>query len=65
MSGLEHNQAMLSRFGNDWYVIAVAKKRSVDYIVAEDRDIEEMLRNEAGCGGLKCVTVSEFAQKLG
>ena len=65
MSGLEHNQAMLSRFGNDWYVIAVAKKRSVDYIVAEDRDIEEMLRNEEGCGGLKCVTVSEFAQKLG
>ena len=65
MSGLEHNTAMLSRFGNDWYVIAVAKKRSVDYIVAEDGDIGEMLRDETDCGDLECVTVHELVQKLG
>ncbi len=64
MSGLEHDPAMLNKIGNDWYAIAVAKKRNVDYIVAMDNGIREAVKSEPGCGGMQCSTIQEFVKIL-
>ena len=64
MNGLEHNPAMLNKTGNDWYAIAVAKKRIVDCIVAMDNGFREAVKSEPGCGGMQCSTIQEFVRML-
>jgi predicted nucleic acid-binding protein len=37
MKNLEHNQSVLNLVGNDWYIIAVAKSISANYIITFDK----------------------------
>ncbi len=49
MKDLEHNQKLLNLIGNDWYVIAVAKSISANYIITFDKHIldrKESLKEE-------------------
>lgn len=42
MKELEHNQKILNLIGNDWYLIAVAKKISANYIITYDKHLHSM-----------------------
>ncbi len=60
MKDLEHDQKILNLVGSDWYVIAVAKSISANYIVTFDKYLhfqKESLRKE---NDILVVTPEEF-----
>ena len=42
MKNLEHNQKILNRIGNDWYLIAIARSIGADCIVTYDKGLISM-----------------------
>lgn len=62
MKNLEHNQAMLNRAGNDWYVIAVAKSVSADYIITYDNFLLSEKTNLKDEYDISVVTPDEFVR---
>lgn len=42
MKDLEHDQKILNRIGNDWYLIAIARNISDDFIITYDKDLISM-----------------------
>lgn len=60
MKDLEHNQSVLNLVGNDWYVIAVAKSISANYIITFDKYLlsrKKILKEE---DDILVVTPEEF-----
>ena len=42
MKNLEHDQKMLNGIGNDWYLIAICRSISANYMITYDRDLLSM-----------------------
>jgi len=39
MKDLEHDQKMLNRIGNDWYLIVIARSIGAGFIITYDKDL--------------------------
>lgn len=42
MKNLEHDQKVLNRIGNDWYLIAISRSINADFIITYDNDLITM-----------------------
>ncbi len=42
MKNLDHDQKMLNRIGNDWYLIAISRNINADFIITYDKDLISM-----------------------
>ena len=60
MKELEHDQKMLNEIGNDWYLIAVAKSISANYIVTYDRHLHSKKTELFEENGIRVSDSEEF-----
>ena len=42
MKNLDHDQKVLNRIGNDWYLIAISRSINADFIITYDKDLISM-----------------------
>ena len=60
MKNLEHDQKMLNRIGNDWYLIAIGRSVSADCIITYDKDLISMKNELKDQDNLEVFTSEEF-----
>lgn len=63
MKNLEHDQKMLNRIGNDWYLIAIARSIHADYIITYDKDLISMKGELRNRDDVEVLTSEEFIEK--
>ena len=63
MKDLEHDQKMLNRIGNDWYIIAIARSIGADFIITYDKDLISMKGELKNHDDIDIVTSEEFIEK--
>ena len=63
MKDLEHDQKMLNRIGNDWYLIAIARSIGADSIITYDRDLISMKSKLKNDDDVEVLTSEEFIEK--
>lgn len=63
MKDLEHNQKMLNEIGNDWYLIAVARNVSAEYIRTYDTHLLKK-KAELNSERITIIDSEEFVQTL-
>ncbi|AKA48068.1 hypothetical protein IX51_01980 [uncultured archaeon] len=62
MKNLEHDQKMLNRIGNDWYLIAIGRSISADFIITYDKDLISMKNELKDQDELEVLTSEEFIE---
>lgn len=62
MKNLEHDQKMLNRIGNDWYLIAIARSIHADYIITYDKDLISMKGELRSRDDVEVLTSEEFIE---
>lgn len=62
MKNLEHNQKILNRIGNDWYLIAIARSIGADCIVTYDKDLISMKGELKDQDDIEVLTSEEFLE---
>ena len=60
MKNLDHDQKMLNRIGNDWYLIAIARSIHADYIITYDKDLISMKSELKSLDDVEVSTSEEF-----
>ena len=63
MKALEHDQKILNRIGNDWYLIAIARSIGADSIITYDRDLISMKSKLKNDDDVEVLTSEEFIEK--
>ena len=62
MKDLEHNQKILNRIGNDWYLIAIARSIGADFIITYDKDLISMKSELKNQDDIEVLTSEEFIE---
>ena len=62
MKNLEHDQKMLNKIGNDWYLIAIGRSISANYIITYDKDLISMKTELKERDELEVLTSEEFVE---
>ena len=62
MKDLEHNQKILNRIGNDWYLIAIARSIGADFIITYDKDLISMKSELKNQDDIDVLTSEEFIE---
>ena len=62
MKDLEHNQKILNRIGNDWYLIAIVKSIGADFIITYDKDLISMKSELKNQDDIDVLTSEEFIE---
>ena len=62
MKDLEHNQKILNRIGNDWYLIAIARCIGADFIITYDKDLISMKSELKNQDDIEVLTSEEFIE---
>lgn len=62
MKDLEHDQKMLNRIGNDWYLIAIARSIDADFIITYDKDLISMKSELKNQDDVEVLTSEEFIE---
>jgi putative PIN family toxin of toxin-antitoxin system len=62
MKDLEHDQKMLNRIGNDWYLIAIARSIGASFIVTYDKDLIDMRTELKQKDDVEILTSEEFIE---
>ena len=62
MKDLEHNQKILNRIGNDWYLIAIARSIGADFIIMYDKDLISMKSELKNQDDIEVLTSEEFIE---
>ena len=63
MKDLEHDQKMLNRIGNDWYIIAIARSIGADFIITYDKDLISMKGELKNHDDIDILTSEEFIER--
>ena len=63
MKDLEHDQKMLNRIGNDWYIIAIARCIGAEFIITYDKDLISMKGELKNHDYIDILTSEEFIEK--
>ena len=63
MKALEHDQKILNRIGNDWYLIAIARSIGAHSIITYDRDLISMKSKLKNDDDVEVLTSEEFIEK--
>ena len=63
MKDLGHDQKILNRIGNDWYLIAIARNTSADFIITYDKDLISM-KSELKNDDIEVLTSEDFIENL-
>ena len=63
MKNLEHDQKMLNRIGNDWYLIAIARSIHANYIITYDKELISMGEELGNRDDVEVLTSEEFIEK--
>jgi predicted nucleic acid-binding protein len=61
MKDLGHDQKILNRIGNDWYLIAIARNTSADFIITYDKDLISM-KSELKNDDIEVLTSEDFIE---
>ena len=62
MKDLGHDQKMLNRIGNDWYLIAIARSIDADFIITYDKDLISMKSELKNQDDIEVLTSEEFIE---
>ncbi len=62
MKDLGHDQKMLNRIGNDWYLIAIARSIDADFIITYDKDLISMKSELKNQDDVEVLTSEEFIE---
>ena len=63
MKDLEHDQKMLNRIGNDWYLIAISRSISANYIITYDKVLISMRKELKSQDEVEVLTSEEFMEQ--
>ena len=63
MKNLDHDQKMLNRIGNDWYLIAIARSIHANYIITYDKELISMREELGNRDDVEVLTSEEFIEK--
>ena len=63
MKDLEHDQKMLNRIGNDWYIIAIARCIGAEFIITYDKDLISMKGELKNHDDIDILTSEEFIER--
>ena len=62
MKNLEHDQKMLNRIGNDWYLIAIGRRINADFIITYDKDLISMKSELKDHDDIEVLTSEDFIE---
>ena len=62
MKNLEHDQKMLNKIGNDWYIIAIGRSISANHIITYDKDLISLKTELKERDELEVLTSEEFVE---
>ncbi|MHB8396841.1 MAG: putative toxin-antitoxin system toxin component, PIN family [Thermoplasmataceae archaeon] len=63
MKDLEHDQKMLNRIGNDWYLIAISRSISANYIITYDKELISIKKELKSQDEVEVLTSEEFMEQ--
>ncbi len=62
MKNLEHDQRVLNKIGNDWYLIAISRSIDADFIIIYDKDLISMKSELKDHDEVEVLTSEDFIE---
>lgn len=64
MKNLDHDQKVLNRIGNDWYLIAISRSINADFIITYDKDLISMREELKDHDDVDVLTSEDFIKNF-
>jgi predicted nucleic acid-binding protein len=60
MKNLDHDQKMLNRIGNGWYLMEISRSINADFIITYDKDLISMVDELKNHDNVDVLTSEDF-----